>query len=30
MSYRMGVDVGGSFIHPSALRSYGLDVTYQF
>jgi len=23
-------EFGGSFIHPSALRSYGLDVTYQF
>jgi iron complex outermembrane receptor protein len=23
-------EFGGSFIHPSALRSYGLDVTYRF
>ena len=23
-------EFGGSFIHPSALRSYGLDITYQF
>jgi iron complex outermembrane receptor protein len=23
-------EFGGSFVHPSALRSYGLDVTYQF
>lgn len=23
-------EFGGSFIHPSALRSYGLDVSYQF
>ncbi|MDT8319784.1 MAG: TonB-dependent receptor [Xanthomonadales bacterium] len=23
-------EFGGSFIHPSALRSYGLEVTYQF
>jgi iron complex outermembrane receptor protein len=23
-------EFGGSFIHPSALRSYGLDVAYQF
>ncbi|MEJ8567944.1 TonB-dependent receptor [Elongatibacter sediminis] len=23
-------EFGGSFIHPSALRSYGLDVTYSF
>jgi iron complex outermembrane receptor protein len=23
-------EFGGSFIHPSALRAYGLDITYQF
>lgn len=23
-------EFGGSFIHPSALRAYGLDVTYEF
>jgi iron complex outermembrane receptor protein len=23
-------EFGGSFIHPSALRSYGLDISYQF
>ncbi|MFC3095345.1 TonB-dependent receptor [Alteromonas sediminis] len=23
-------EFGGSFIHPSALRSYGMDVTYRF
>jgi iron complex outermembrane receptor protein len=23
-------EFGGSFIHPSALRSYGVDITYQF
>jgi iron complex outermembrane receptor protein len=23
-------EFGGSFIHPSSLKSYGLDVTYQF
>lgn len=23
-------EFGGSFIHPSSLRSYGMDVTYQF
>ncbi len=23
-------EFGGSFIHPSSLRSYGLDITYQF
>jgi iron complex outermembrane receptor protein len=23
-------EFGGSFIHPSSLRSYGLDVTYAF